>query len=343
MNLFIPRARFRVRGIFYSPADAAQTAEVCRLPRFKGNPFVLRWLPVPGGGIQGKAAQSFFELALRVARARLDMYENAAQLPGRVPVVLSRACGGRLRCGRREEHGGYPARYMLLDSSSRNSQSLSTPVAAYVNDEGAEVALIGAIHVAEADYYARLNKLFGSYDVLLFEMIGGEGLRREEELRRKIDRNKPMGGLTLEEAREWNRMVEWRKRCGLEEKSFLLGLLGSAYRELSAALGLQTQHQGIDYSAPHFIHADMTLEEFRQAQASKGENFASLMLKSILSSLVEKPGAYQPNEFGMMVDLLAGNKAGLKNELMRILPMLRMIWRNTVILRRPEFQVHGSV
>ena len=32
-------------------------------------------------------------------------------------------------------------------------------------------------------------------------MIGGEGLRREEELRRKIDRNKPMGGLTLEEAR----------------------------------------------------------------------------------------------------------------------------------------------
>lgn len=75
----------------------------------------------------------------------------------------------------KKEHGGYPARYMLLESSSRNSQSLSTPVAAYVNDEGAEVALIGAIHVAEADYYAWLNKLFGSYDVLLFEMIGGEG------------------------------------------------------------------------------------------------------------------------------------------------------------------------
>ncbi|MFR4416457.1 MAG: hypothetical protein ACLT8E_03140 [Akkermansia sp.] len=136
--------------------------------------------------------------------------------------MLSRACGGRLRCGE-EGAWGYPARYMLLESSSRNSQSLSTPVAAYVNDEGAEVALIGAIHVAEADYYARLNKLFGSYDVLLFEMIGGEGLRREEELRRKIDRNKPMGGLTLEEAREWNRMVEWRKRAALEEKSFAGG------------------------------------------------------------------------------------------------------------------------
>ena len=54
----------------------------------------------------------------------------------------------------KKEHGGYPARYMLLESSSRNSQSLSTPVAAYVNDEGAEVALItdgrfsGATHGA---------------------------------------------------------------------------------------------------------------------------------------------------------------------------------------------------
>lgn len=231
-----------------------------------------------------------------------------------------------------KEHEGYPARYMLLESLSRDRQSLSTPVATYVNDRGAEVALIGAVHVAEADYYARLNKLFGGYDVLLFEMIGGEGLQREEVLRRKLDRSKPLGGLTLEEAREWNRMVEWRKKRAREENSFLLGLLGSAYRELSDALGLQTQHQGIDYSAPHFVHADMTLEEFRQAQARKGENFASLMLKSMLSSLAEKPRAYQPNEFVMMVDLIAGNKAGLKNELMRIFANAPNDLEDTVIL-----------
>lgn len=92
------------------------------------------------------------------------------------------------------EYGGYPGRYILLDSSSPDRQSLSTPVAAYVHDNGMEVALIGAIHVAEPEYYDRLNKLFRRYDVLLFEMIGGEGLRREEELRRKIDRSKPLGG-----------------------------------------------------------------------------------------------------------------------------------------------------
>lgn len=232
----------------------------------------------------------------------------------------------------KEEHGGYPGRYMLLESSSRDRQSLSTPVASYVDAEGREVALIGAIHVAEAEYYARLNKLFGGYDVLLFEMIGGEGLQREQELRRKLDRSKPLGGLTLEEAREWNRIVEWRRRSAEKERSFLLGLLGSAYQELGKALNLQTQHQGIDYSAPRFVHADMTLEEFRQAQARKGESFAGLMLKSALSSLVKKPGAYQPNEFGMMLDLLSGNKAGLKNELMRIFSNAPDDLEDTVIL-----------
>lgn len=240
--------------------------------------------------------------------------------------------GADASAAEKKEHKGYPGRYLLLESASRDRQSLSTPVAAYVNDAGVEVALIGAIHVAEPSYYARLNRLFQSYDVLLFEMIGGEGLRREEELRRNIDRSKPLGGLTLEEAREWNRIVAWRKKRVQEEKSFLLGLLGSAYRELSDALGLQTQHQGIDYSAPHLVHANMMLAEFRQAQARKGESLAGLVLKSALSSLVEKPRAYQPNEFGMMMDFLSGNKAGLKNELMRMFVYAPNDLEDTVIL-----------
>lgn len=230
------------------------------------------------------------------------------------------------------EYGGYPGRYMLLDSSSRDRQSLSTPVATYVHDGGTEVALIGAIHVAEPEYYARLNRLFGNYDVLLFEMIGGENLRREDELRRKIDRSRPLGGLTLEEAREWNRMAEQRRKCEQEEKSFLITLLGIAYRELSDALGLQTQHQGIDYSAPHFVHADMTLDEFRAAQDRKGESMAGLMLKSVLSSLVEKPETRQPDELDMMTDFLTGNKTGLKNKLMMLLADAPNDLENTVVL-----------
>ena len=149
---------------------------------------------------------------------------------------------------------------------------------------------------------------------------------------RKIDRSKPLGGLTLEEAREWNRIVEWRKKCGQEEKSFLMGLLGGAYKELSNMLGLQTQHQGIDYSAAHFVHADMTLDEFREAQARKGESIAGLMLKSVLSSLVEKTGTNRAGEFGLMADFLAGNKTGLKNKLMGMMANAPNGLENTVIL-----------
>ena len=134
-----------------------------------------------------------------------------------------------------EEYGGYPATFLRLEADSPERQDLATPVASYVNDGGQEVRLIGAMHVAEPEYYERLNKLFGQCDLLLFEMIGGEGLQRQEELRSRIDRSKPLGGLTKEEAREWNRLEAWEKEQREEESSFLLNWLGEAYKRFSKA------------------------------------------------------------------------------------------------------------
>lgn len=141
----------------------------------------------------GKEGSLFFGLALNMLPGSLSMMKLLhcflAVLWWCSPVPAA-----DIPDAEKAEYGGYPGRYILLDSPQPDRQSLSTPVAAYVHDNGMEVALIGAIHVAEPEYYDRLNKLFRRYDVLLFEMIGGEGLRREEELRRKIDRSKPLGG-----------------------------------------------------------------------------------------------------------------------------------------------------
>ena len=52
---------------------------------------------------------------------------------------------------------------------------LQTAVTRYEKD-GVTVDLIGAIHIADKAYYDKLNKLFTSYDSLLFEMVGGEGM-----------------------------------------------------------------------------------------------------------------------------------------------------------------------
>ncbi|MFQ7535729.1 MAG: hypothetical protein ACLRPT_11775 [Akkermansia muciniphila] len=48
-----------------------------------------------------------------------------------------------------------------------------------------------------------------------------------------------------------------------------MGQLGGVYKKFSDILGLQTQRQGIDYSAAHFVHADMTLDEFARRRPEK--------------------------------------------------------------------------
>lgn len=192
-------------------------------------------------------------------------------------------------------------------------------MASYVNDGGQEVRLIGAMHVAEPEYYDRLNKLFGQCDLLLFEMIGGEGLQRQEELRSRIDRSKPLDGLTQEEAVNGTSWRHGKRNRGKKESSFLLNWLGKAYKRFSKALNLQAQMDGIDYSPSHFVHADMTMGEFRKAQEEKKESFMGLMAKEIVSSLQEEYCGYQPNQIKMAMDLITGNVSGLKNELMRLL------------------------
>ena len=187
-----------------------------------------------------------------------------------------------------EEYGGYPATFLRLEADSPEQQDLATPVASYVNDGGQEVRLIGAMHVAEPEYYDRLNKLFGQCDLLLFEMIGGEGLQRQEELRSRIDRSKPLDGLTQEEAREWNQLEAWEKEQREKESSFLLNWLGKAYKRFSKALNLQAQMDGIDYSPSHFVHADMTMGEFRMAQEEKKESFMGLMAREMVGSLLDE-------------------------------------------------------
>lgn len=116
----------------------------------------------------GKEGQSFLGLALNMVPGSLSMMKLLhcflAVLWWCSPVPAA-----DIPDAENAEYGGYPGRYMLLDSSSPDRQSLSTPVAAYVHDNGMEVALIGAIHVAEPEYYDRLNKLFRRYDVLLLK------------------------------------------------------------------------------------------------------------------------------------------------------------------------------
>lgn len=230
----------------------------------------------------------------------------------------------------KEEAGEYPARVLRLDIESPGHQSMMTPVATYVNDAGQEIVLFGAVHVAESEYYGLLNGLFQDCDLLLFEMIGGEYLGRQMELGYRIDWSKPLGGLSLKEAREWNNLM---KRSQQDEgRSILMRLLNVFYQEMSRVLDLQTQGAGIDYSPAHFVHADMTLTEFEEAQKQRGESLGQWFIKSLLSSMSGQTEKYEPNELQMIKDFFTDNTNGLKNELMRMFVYSPLAVEDTVIL-----------
>src|SRR5688572_15059353 len=63
--------------------------------------------------------------------------------------------------------------------------AMETAVVRYIPaDAGAQavaVDLIGAVHVGDKAYYDELNKLFESYDVLLYELVAPEGTKVPKE------------------------------------------------------------------------------------------------------------------------------------------------------------------
>src|SRR5262245_27739486 len=67
-------------------------------------------------------------------------------------------------------------------------QAMETAVVHYIpaqgGAEGVSVDLIGAVHVGDKSYYDQLNKLFESYDVLLYELVAPEGTKIPKEGRK---------------------------------------------------------------------------------------------------------------------------------------------------------------
>ena len=126
--------------------------------------------------------------------------------------------------------------------------ALETASAKYINDDGVEVELIGAVHIADKKYYQDLNTQFEKYDSLLYEMVGG-------------DPDKP---LTKED-------LAANKKNPMRFFQLLIG----------GMMKLDFQLDHIDYTAKNFVHADMTMETFQKRQKAKGENLFSLIEKSI--------------------------------------------------------------
>jgi len=150
----------------------------------------------------------------------------------------------------------------------------------------ATVDLIGAIHLGEPAYYEQLNKLFESYDVLLFEAVMPEDA---------VKRDLRPGGGDGSRRKGLDDEVEWTEaKVGLAAISVLqLGM--------KDALGMEFQLTGVDYSAANFVHADMTAEEFEASMAARGESFSGMFLKEMSKSVANQQ---EHNPLAMNLDMM---------------------------------------
>ncbi len=165
-------------------------------------------------------------------------------------------------------------------TEDKQSVQLQTSVTRYVKD-GVSVDLIGAVHIADKQYFMDLNTLFTKSEVLLFEMVGGDKMVR--------------GKLPEGE--------------GAKKKDTQFNFLGVMYNTMQKRLALAGQKDHIDYSKENFVHADLSMEEFRRLQKEKKESILSFALKSGQGAAAPKK---QPAMGKLLLGLLTGNADMLK-------------------------------
>ena len=170
------------------------------------------------------------------------------------------------------------AEFIRVDEDGKAAR-LQTAVTRFEKN-GSVVDLIGAVHIADKAYYDTLNKRFADYEVLLFEMIGGDNLN-------------PGAPDAPEKKEEPNP-------------------LALIYDQAARMLKLVGQVDHIDYRAKNFLHADLTISEFTEKQTERNESILSFMLNT-------EKAATPPNPLRLLYAVVSGRADLLKLALIHTL------------------------
>jgi hypothetical protein len=148
-----------------------------------------------------------------------------------------------------------PVFLRIKKDSDDSPSALQTSVSSYKIGSGpyagATVDLIGAVHVAERNYYAELNRRFKTYDALLYELVADPDVR----------------------------IADMKKDRGVYNP---LSAMQVGMRDV---LNLTFQLDEVDYRAKNFVHADMTPEEFAADMARRKDGFLSMFARVLGSSI----------------------------------------------------------
>lgn len=182
------------------------------------------------------------EDATATAAATEASVEEQASAPSETNTVASAKTAELLK-----------TKFLRVQREGDELQSMDTAVVTYTSKSGAgaTVDLIGAVHIGEADYYEKLNKLFDTYDVLLYELVAPEGTVI------------PRGGARPEGFNPVAMLQDGAKKM----------------------LGLESQLEKVDYTKKHFVRADLTPTQIAEKMAERGDTAFTLILDTVADAM----------------------------------------------------------
>ncbi|MFK7819063.1 MAG: TraB/GumN family protein [Planctomycetaceae bacterium] len=179
--------------------------------------------------------------------------------------------------------------FIRLRKEGRWPVAMETNIVRYtdsIKHPGVTVDLIGAIHIADPQYFKKLNELFTEYDVLLFEAVKDENA--------EVGGGKPHRGGAVAK----NGDMSTDTMVGLST----IGMLQSGMTDM---LGLAYQMEGIDYTKKNFVHADMTTQEFQKSMSARGESFGGMMMKEMAKSMGKQTGNPIAQQLDLMLSMMS--------------------------------------
>ena len=169
----------------------------------------------------------------------------------------------------------------LEKDSSRRDVSLQAAIVRYGSSPdypGVTVDLVSALHIADATYYADLNRRFRLYDSLLYELVTDSG-RAVASGNRTSNGERGSGG------------------------SDAAGAITGMQMLMTDTFNLSFQLDEVDYGRDNFVHADLSQEELAAAMADRQESLYVYFWRIVYFALAES--ARDPLGIKSMRDVMA--------------------------------------
>jgi len=239
-------------------------------------------------------------------------------------ITLERADVAEIVIDRAAPQAGEYFRYHM---EKDGCEGLDVAVTHLIDPKGGpRVDLVGVIHVADAAYYQQIQRLLDREALVLYEAVKPAGQTNEDF-----------------------------------ESGEMENPLRKIHEGFSRWFDLQFQLEGIDYDRPHFVHADMSAEEFTAAFTGEepatgedgvGESPRKLppqlekMLKQfeailpLIDQMFSKPGPMRDNAKKMIAKVLAsGNAEKMLGTAMPELTEVIIDQRNEVVVEKLREQL----